>query len=125
MDFVYVPYLGVITVVDGFKYIGTMQICVARMLQESTIFFVVSRLFKLRIISIGAESNPSCYPCYLSGSTKGCMRWMQQMGSQTKDLKSFIRCFKHSYNPLILWQHKGNQFRRKFRPSNSFINHLV
>ena len=28
----------VITVLDGFKFIGTMQICVSRMLQESTIF---------------------------------------------------------------------------------------
>lgn len=34
-------WMRVVTVVDGFKYIGTMQICVARMLQESTIFFVL------------------------------------------------------------------------------------
>ncbi|CCA68110.1 related to YVC1-vacuolar cation channel [Serendipita indica DSM 11827] len=38
----------VITVLDGFKYIGTMQICVARMMQESTIFFVL-----LSILLIG------------------------------------------------------------------------
>ena len=31
----------VITVVDGFKYVGTLQICVSRMLQESTIFVAV------------------------------------------------------------------------------------
>ncbi|KAG8909839.1 hypothetical protein FRC00_009336, partial [Tulasnella sp. 408] len=30
-----------ITVFDGFKYIGTMQVCVARMLRESGIFFVL------------------------------------------------------------------------------------
>ncbi|KAJ6628925.1 hypothetical protein B0H10DRAFT_2160819 [Mycena sp. CBHHK59/15] len=29
----------IVTVFDGYKYIGTMQICVARMLQESGIFF--------------------------------------------------------------------------------------
>lgn len=34
-------YVELITVADGFKYIGTMQICVARMLKESGIFFVV------------------------------------------------------------------------------------
>jgi hypothetical protein len=50
MDLIHIPYLGIITVVDGFKYIGTMQICVARMMQESTIFFVVSGLFMLRIM---------------------------------------------------------------------------
>lgn len=33
--------IELITVVEGFKYVGTMQICVSRMLQESTIFFVV------------------------------------------------------------------------------------
>ncbi|CAE6531293.1 unnamed protein product [Rhizoctonia solani] len=37
-----------ITVVEGFKYVGTMQICVSRMLQESTIFFVL-----LSILGIG------------------------------------------------------------------------
>ncbi|KAG8799730.1 hypothetical protein FRC20_004856 [Serendipita sp. 405] len=34
-------WMRVVTVVDGLKYIGTMQICVARMLQESTIFFIL------------------------------------------------------------------------------------
>jgi len=29
-------------VVDGFKTIGTMQICISRMFQESAIFFLVS-----------------------------------------------------------------------------------
>ncbi|KAG8904755.1 hypothetical protein FRB99_001232 [Tulasnella sp. 403] len=33
--------LKLITVADGFKYIGTMQICIARMLKESGIFFVL------------------------------------------------------------------------------------
>jgi hypothetical protein len=51
MSAVYFSYLGIITVVDGFKYIGTMQICVARMMQESTIFFVVSVLSKLCFMS--------------------------------------------------------------------------
>ncbi|KAG8952607.1 hypothetical protein FRC04_003968 [Tulasnella sp. 424] len=37
-----------ITVFDGFKYIGTMQICVARMLRESGIFFVL-----LAIVGVG------------------------------------------------------------------------
>ncbi|KDQ08892.1 hypothetical protein BOTBODRAFT_165491 [Botryobasidium botryosum FD-172 SS1] len=41
-------WMRLITVVDGFKYIGTMQICVSRMLQESTIFFIL-----LSIIGIG------------------------------------------------------------------------
>lgn len=41
-------WMRVITVLDGFKYIGTMQICVARMMQESTIFFVL-----LSILLIG------------------------------------------------------------------------
>jgi hypothetical protein len=31
-----------ITIFDGYKYIGTMQICIARMLKESGIFFAVS-----------------------------------------------------------------------------------
>ena len=30
-----------ITVLDGFKYIGTWQICVSRMMQESAIFYGV------------------------------------------------------------------------------------
>ncbi|EJD01312.1 calcium activated cation channel [Fomitiporia mediterranea MF3/22] len=34
-------WMKLITIVDGFKWVGTMQICVARMLQESGIFFAV------------------------------------------------------------------------------------
>lgn len=41
-------WMRLITVFDGFKYIGTMQICVARMLRESGIFFVL-----LAIVGIG------------------------------------------------------------------------
>ena len=40
--------MKVITVFDGFKYIGTMQICVARMLTESGIFFAL-----LSVLGIG------------------------------------------------------------------------
>ncbi|KAL1723466.1 hypothetical protein EV715DRAFT_190734 [Schizophyllum commune] len=36
-----------ITVFDGYKYIGTMQICVARMLQESGIFFALLSVLAL------------------------------------------------------------------------------
>lgn len=36
--------IEIITVLDGFKYIGTMQICVSRMMQESAIFFGVRHL---------------------------------------------------------------------------------
>ncbi|KAG8746431.1 hypothetical protein FRC10_005142 [Ceratobasidium sp. 414] len=41
-------WMKLITVVEGFKYVGTMQICVSRMLQESTIFFVL-----LSILGVG------------------------------------------------------------------------
>ncbi|KAG8965432.1 hypothetical protein FRC05_003269 [Tulasnella sp. 425] len=41
-------WMKLITVFDGFKYIGTMQICVARMLRESGIFFVL-----LAIVGVG------------------------------------------------------------------------
>ncbi|KAF8605353.1 calcium activated cation channel [Ceratobasidium sp. AG-I] len=41
-------WMKLITVVEGYKYVGTMQICVSRMLQESTIFFVL-----LSILGIG------------------------------------------------------------------------
>jgi hypothetical protein len=34
-------WMKLVTVFDGYKYIGTMQICVARMLQESGIFFAL------------------------------------------------------------------------------------
>ncbi|KAF8499987.1 calcium activated cation channel [Gautieria morchelliformis] len=37
-------WMRLITVFDGAKYIGTMQICVGRMLQESTIFFALLAL---------------------------------------------------------------------------------
>jgi hypothetical protein len=95
------------------------------MMQESTIFFVVSRLFQPRITPLGAELNPSYYLCYSSGSTKGCMLWTQQMESQTKGLKLFTRCFKLSYNHPILRQHKGNFFRRKLRLSSALTNYSI
>lgn len=41
-------WMKLLTVFDGFKYIGTMQICVARMLRESGIFFAL-----LSILAIG------------------------------------------------------------------------
>ncbi|KAI0692662.1 calcium activated cation channel [Cytidiella melzeri] len=37
-------WMKLITVFDGYKYVGTMQICVARMLQESGIFFALLAL---------------------------------------------------------------------------------
>ncbi|KAF4601188.1 hypothetical protein EYR38_005838 [Pleurotus pulmonarius] len=40
--------MKIITVFDGYKYIGTMQICVARMLRESGIFFAL-----LSVLGIG------------------------------------------------------------------------
>ncbi|KAF9651096.1 hypothetical protein BDM02DRAFT_3267407 [Thelephora ganbajun] len=39
MTFVLILELQLITIFDGYKYMGTLQICVARMLQESGIFF--------------------------------------------------------------------------------------
>ncbi|KAF9226676.1 hypothetical protein BS17DRAFT_800677 [Gyrodon lividus] len=36
--------LKLVTIFDGYKYMGTMQICVARMLQESGIFFALLSL---------------------------------------------------------------------------------
>ncbi|KAJ7368610.1 hypothetical protein DFH08DRAFT_831810 [Mycena albidolilacea] len=41
-------WMKLVTVFDGYKYVGTMQICVARMLQESGIFFAL-----LSILSLG------------------------------------------------------------------------
>ncbi|KAI0053727.1 calcium activated cation channel [Auriscalpium vulgare] len=41
-------WMKLITVFDGWKYIGTMQICVARMLRESGIFFAL-----LSVLGIG------------------------------------------------------------------------
>ncbi|KAF4620040.1 hypothetical protein D9613_005266 [Agrocybe pediades] len=41
-------WMKLITVFDGYKYIGTMQICVARMLKESGIFFAL-----LSVLGIG------------------------------------------------------------------------
>ncbi|KAJ3808048.1 hypothetical protein F5876DRAFT_46817 [Lentinula aff. lateritia] len=38
---------GLITVFDGYKYVGMMQICVARMLQESGIFFALLSILAL------------------------------------------------------------------------------
>ncbi|KAL5487921.1 YVC1_2 [Sanghuangporus weigelae] len=40
--------MKLVTVFDGYKWIGTMQICVARMLQESGIFFAL-----LSVLTIG------------------------------------------------------------------------
>ncbi|KIJ69974.1 hypothetical protein HYDPIDRAFT_104644 [Hydnomerulius pinastri MD-312] len=40
--------MELITIFDGYKYMGTMQICVARMLQESGIFFAL-----LSVLGIG------------------------------------------------------------------------
>ncbi|THH13643.1 hypothetical protein EW146_g6604 [Bondarzewia mesenterica] len=40
--------LQLVTVFDGYKYIGTMQICIARMLRESSIFFAL-----LSVLGIG------------------------------------------------------------------------
>ncbi|KAJ7284134.1 calcium activated cation channel [Mycena rebaudengoi] len=41
-------WMKIITIFDGYKYIGTMQICVARMLQESSIFFAL-----LSVLAVG------------------------------------------------------------------------
>jgi len=41
-------WMKLLTVVDGYKWVGTMQICVARMLKESGIFFAL-----LSILGIG------------------------------------------------------------------------
>ncbi|KAJ3505660.1 hypothetical protein NLJ89_g7303 [Agrocybe chaxingu] len=41
-------WMKLLTVFDGYKYIGTMQICVARMLKESGIFFAL-----LSVLAIG------------------------------------------------------------------------
>ncbi|KAL0949283.1 hypothetical protein HGRIS_009360 [Hohenbuehelia grisea] len=41
-------WMKLVTVFDGYKYIGTMQICIARMLQESGIFFAL-----LSVLGIG------------------------------------------------------------------------
>jgi len=47
-----------VTIFDGYKYIGTMQICVARMLKESGIFFAVSEF----LLSPVMEFDPSILP---------------------------------------------------------------
>ncbi|KAJ3997676.1 hypothetical protein F5050DRAFT_1806592 [Lentinula boryana] len=39
--------MRLITVFDGYKYVGMMQICVARMLQESSIFFALLSILAL------------------------------------------------------------------------------
>ncbi|KAF7332263.1 hypothetical protein MKEN_00107500 [Mycena kentingensis (nom. inval.)] len=41
-------WMKLVTIFDGYKYIGMMQICVARMLQESGLFFAL-----LSVLSIG------------------------------------------------------------------------
>ncbi|KAG2369676.1 hypothetical protein BDR07DRAFT_1388088 [Suillus spraguei] len=41
-------WIKLITIFDGYQYVGTMQICVARMLQESGIFFAL-----LSVLGIG------------------------------------------------------------------------
>ncbi|KAJ7686075.1 calcium activated cation channel [Mycena rosella] len=46
--FLYNRVQELVTVFDGYKYVGTMQICVARMLQESGIFFAL-----LSVLSLG------------------------------------------------------------------------
>ncbi|KAK0468489.1 uncharacterized protein EV420DRAFT_1504738 [Desarmillaria tabescens] len=40
-------WMKLLTVFDGYKYIGTMQICIARMLQESGIFFALLSVMAL------------------------------------------------------------------------------
>ncbi|KAJ7930058.1 hypothetical protein B0H13DRAFT_1963066 [Mycena leptocephala] len=40
-------WMKIVTVFDGYKYVGTMQICVARMLQESGIFFALLSVLTL------------------------------------------------------------------------------
>ncbi|KAG7447443.1 uncharacterized protein BT62DRAFT_930453 [Guyanagaster necrorhizus] len=40
-------WMKLLTVFDGYKYIGTMQICIARMLQESSIFFALLSIMAL------------------------------------------------------------------------------
>ncbi|KAK0206687.1 hypothetical protein DFS33DRAFT_1316372 [Desarmillaria ectypa] len=40
-------WMKLLTVFDGYKYIGTMQICIARMLQESGIFFALLSIMAL------------------------------------------------------------------------------
>ncbi|KAH6915117.1 calcium activated cation channel [Coprinopsis sp. MPI-PUGE-AT-0042] len=41
-------WMKLVTIFDGFKYIGTLQICIARMLKESGIFFAL-----LSVLAIG------------------------------------------------------------------------
>ncbi|KAJ3572869.1 hypothetical protein NP233_g2814 [Leucocoprinus birnbaumii] len=41
-------WMKLVTIFDGYKYIGTMQICVARMLKESGIFFAL-----LSVLAVG------------------------------------------------------------------------
>ncbi|KAF7352544.1 hypothetical protein MVEN_01219700 [Mycena venus] len=40
-------WMKLVTIFDGYKYVGTMQICVARMLQESSIFFALLSVLTL------------------------------------------------------------------------------
>ncbi|EGO02051.1 hypothetical protein SERLA73DRAFT_71198 [Serpula lacrymans var. lacrymans S7.3] len=43
----FICFIELVTIFDGFRYIGTMQICVARMLQESGIFFALLSVLAL------------------------------------------------------------------------------
>ena len=104
---IYFSYPGMITVVDGFKYIGTMQICVARMLQESTIFFVVSNSPGNALCSNKFQSDASYCPYFSLASTKGCTRWTRPMGSQMKDQRLSIHFYKRFYNLPISMQPRG------------------
>ncbi|KAF7301930.1 hypothetical protein MIND_00759100 [Mycena indigotica] len=59
-------WMKIITIFDGYKYVGMMQICVARMLQESGIFFALLSLLTVGFaqglhaldISDGSEDAP-------------------------------------------------------------------
>nr|GAT53044.1 predicted protein [Mycena chlorophos] len=60
-------WMKIITIFDGYKYVGMMQICVARMLAESGIFFALLSLLTIGFaqglhaldISDGSEDPPS------------------------------------------------------------------
>ncbi|THV08302.1 calcium activated cation channel [Dendrothele bispora CBS 962.96] len=43
-------WMKLVTVFDGYQYVGTMQICVARMLQESGIFFALLSILGLGFV---------------------------------------------------------------------------
>ncbi|KAG5728478.1 Calcium channel YVC1 [Termitomyces sp. T112] len=58
-------WMKLVTVFDGYKYIGTMQICVARMLKESGIFFAL-----LSVLAIGFSQGLFALDA-ADGSTEG------------------------------------------------------